>query len=187
MRTLRQNLGNAISVLGTMTKLPFMKLLYPTNIFFSGIERFSPGVVVDTDRKSCIKFGHRVSIHSRCRVSARDGGEISIGENTSFNVGCIIVCRRKIKIGKNVSFGPNVLVYDHDHIMDPISGPKGDGFYLGEIEIGDNTWVGAGTIILLGTRIGRNCVIGAGSVVKGDVPDNTRLIQKRINTVKGLE
>ena len=71
--------------------------------------------------------------------------------------------------------------------MDPISGPKGDGFYLGEIEIGDNTWVGAGTIILLGTRIGRNCVIGAGSVVKGDVPDNTRLIQKRINTVKGLE
>ena len=187
MRTLRQNLGNVISVLGTMIKLPLMKLLYPTNIFFSGIERFSPGVVVDTDRKSRIRFGKCVSMHSRCRISASNGGKISIGDNTSLNVGCIVVSRNKVTIGKNVAFGPNVMIYDHDHIMDQTVGPKGDGFHLGDIEIGDNTWIGAGSIILLGTHIGKNCVIGAGSVVKGDVPDYTRLVQKRINTYKGLE
>lgn len=187
MSTLRHDLGNVISTVTTMISLPIKKVLYPKNIFFSGIERFSPGVVVDTDRKSCIKFGKRVSIHSRSRISARNGGKISIGDNTSLNVGCIVVSRSKVTIGKNVAFGPNVMIYDHDHIMDQTVGPKGDGFHLGDIEIGDNTWIGAGSIILLGTRIGKNCVIGAGSMVKGDVPDHTRLVQKRINTYKGLE
>lgn len=187
MRTLRQNFGNVTSALMTMVSLSLKKVVYPKSIFFTGIERFSPGVVVDPDRYSRIKFGRHVSLHSRCRVSARDGGEVSIGDNTAFNVGCIVTSRSKITIGKNVAFGPNVLVYDHDHIMDQASGTKGSGFYLGDIEIGDNTWIGAGSIILLGTHIGKNCVVAAGSVVKGDVPDNTRLIQKRINTYKGLE
>ena len=180
-------MGNVFSVLFTMASLQLKKVLYPKNLFFTGIERFSPGVVVDPDRKSQIRFGKHVSLHSRCRVSARNGGMISIGDHTAFNVGCIVTSRSNITIGKNVAFGPNVLVYDHDHIMDQDSGPKSDRFYLGDIEIGDNTWIGAGTIILLGTRIGKNCVIGAGSVVKGDVPDNTRLIQKRVNTYKGME
>ena len=187
MRTLRQTVGNLISVPWTILILSLKKIIHPKGIFFTGIQRFSPGVVVDTDSKSCIQFGRRVSIHSRCRIAARNGGKISIGDNTSLNVGCILVSRSKVTIGKNVAFGPNVMVYDHNHTMDPTIGPKGDGFQLGEIEIGDNTWIGAGAIILLGTHIGKNCVIGAGSVIKGNVPDNTRLIQKRINIVKGLE
>ena len=103
------------------------------------------------------------------------------------NVGCIVVCRKKITIGNNVAFGPNVLVYDHDHIMDSTDGINSSSYNTGNIIIGDNTWIGAGTIILLGTHIGKNCVSGAGSVVKGSVPDNTRLIQKRVNTYKGIE
>ena len=184
MHTLRHNLGNVVSTLLTMVSLSVKKMIYPRNIAFGGIERFSPGVVVDTDRKSKIVFGKRVSIHSRSRISATCGGEVRIGDNTSFNVGCIVTGRGRITIGKNVSFGPNVLMYDHDHIMDYDVGAGSGEYRLGEIEIGDNTWIGAGTIILLGTHIGKNCVIAAGSVVKGDIPDNTRLIQKRVNTYK---
>lgn len=187
MATLRHTIGNLISVPLTMISLTVKKVIYPKNIFFSCIERFSPGVVVDTDNRSRICFGKRVSMHSRCRVCSRCGGELIIGDNTSFNVGCIVTCRSRIKIGKNVSFGPNVLVYDHDHIMDPENGAKGDSFNLGEIQIGDNSWIGAGSIILLGTRIGKNCVVAAGSIVKGDIPDNTTLIQKRVNTYKGQD
>lgn len=41
------------------------------------------------------------------------------------------------------------------------------------ITIGDNVWIGTGAIILAGVRIGKNAVVGAGSVVTHDVPDNT--------------
>lgn len=187
MATFRHNLANLISVSLTMANLSIKKIFYPNNVFFSGIERFSPSVVVDTDRRSKIKFGKRVSIHSRGRFVSSNGGKLTVGNNTSFNVGCIVVCRNKITIGNNISFGPNVMIYDHNHTMNRENGAKGADFYLGEIEIGDNSWIGAGSIILLGTHIGKNCVIGAGSVVKGNIPDNTTLVQKRINTYKGYE
>ena len=184
MSTLRHNLGNLISTPMTMVKLSLMKLIYPKSIFFTGLQRFSPSVVVDTDRKSSIRFGHHVSMYSRCKISAHSGGNIRIGSHTAFNMGCIIISRSNITVGQNVAFGPNVLVYDHDHVMDQSNGPQNNNFYLGDIEIGDNTWIGAGSIILRGTYIGNNCVIAAGSVVKGHIPDNTRLIQKRTNIYK---
>lgn len=187
MATIRHHLANLVSVPLTMISLSIKKILYPNNIFFTGLQRFSPGVVFDTDRKSKIFLGSRVSLHSRCRIASVNGGEIRIGRRTSFNVGCILVSRSSVRIGSKVSFGPNVMIYDHDHLMDGMHGTVGTGFKLGEIVIGDNCWIGAGSIILLDTHIGKNCVIAAGSVVKGDIPDNTVLVQKRVNTYKGVE
>ena len=187
MPTLRHNIANILSASFTLVNLSIKKVIYPRNLYFALVERLSPGVVVDTDRESIIRLGKHVSMHSRCRVASKCGGELTIGDRVSFNVGCIVTCRKKITIGKNVSFGPNVMVYDHDHIMEKDIGAKGSLFNLGEITIGDNSWIGAGSIILLGTSIGQNCVIAAGSVVKGNIPDNTILIQKRVNTLKGLE
>ena len=186
MASLRHNLANVVSVSLSMIRLSIMKIFYRKNIYFSAIERFSPNVVIDTDRKSIIRFGNRVSIHSRGRIVSHAGGELFIGEGTSFNVGCTVVCRAKISIGKNVSFGPNVAIYDHNHIMGIADGVKSTGFTLGDIEIGDNSWIGTGAIILPGVKIGNNCVISAGSVVTQDVTDNTVLIQKRVNTYKEL-
>lgn len=187
MVTMRHSIANIVSVPLTMVSLSIMKVLYPKCLFFTGIQRFSPGVVVDIDRKSKIRFGSRVSMHSRCRLAASNGGDICVGNRSSFNVGCIVVSRCSIRIGNNVVFGPNVMIYDHDHIMDTQHGTRESGYRLGEIVIGDNSWIGAGSIILLGTHIGKNCVIAAGSVVKGDIPDNTVLVQKRVNTFKGVD
>ena len=187
MATFRHNLANLISVPLTMVRLSLKKVRLPGSVFFHGIQRFSPNVVVDTDRRSKIRLGKHISIHSGGRISANNGGELSIGDNASFNAGCIVTCKKKISIGTNVSFGPNIMVYDHDHIMSDLNGAKGAEYHLGEVVIGDNCWIGAGSIILLGTHIGKNCVIGAGSVVKGNIPDNTTLIQKRVNTYKGHE
>lgn len=187
MATLRHNLANLISVPWAMFSLSVKKMLYAQNLSFSGIQRFSPNVVVDVDKKSKLCFGKRVSAHSRCRLTATNGGELLVGSGTSFNVGCIVTSRCRIVIGKNVSFGPNVMIYDHDHIMEANKGAKEDGYRLGEIVIEDNCWIGAGAIILLGTHVGRNSVIAAGSIVKGDVPENTVLIQKRVNTYRGID
>ena len=186
MATLRHKVANIISVVHSMFRLSIKKIFYAKNIFFSIVERFSPNVVVDIDKKSKIRFGKRVSIHSGGRIVAHEGGNLHIDERTSFNVGCIVVCRSKITIGKNVSFGPNVAIYDHNHIMNEKDGTKSSGFSLGDIEIGDNSWIGAGSIILAGAKIGKNCVVAAGSIVTGEIMDNTVLIQKRTNTYKEL-
>ncbi len=187
MINLRHNLGNVISVFFTMIKLSVMKVFYRKNLYFKGIERFSPNVVVNVDRISKIQFGRRVSAHSRGRITAVAGGNLIIGDRCSFNVGCIIVCRNKIQIGDNVTVGPNVMFYDHNHIMGTDIGVKKGNYDVDDIVIGENTWIGAGSIILAGTKIGRNCVIAAGSVVSGDIPENTVLIQRKENYFKHVE
>ena len=187
MSTLRHQMANLVSVPITLMYLVSKKIFYPNGIYFSAVERFSPGVIIDLDRKSKIKFGKRVSIHSGGRISANSGGELVIKDNVSFNVGCIVICKKRVSIGRNVCFGPNVMIYDHDHIIGADDGVKSMGFRIGEVVIEDNAWIGAGTIILRNTHIGKNCVIAAGSVVKGNVPDGTILIQKRESEYRKFE
>lgn len=77
-------------------------------------------------------------------------------------------------------FGPGVTIYDHDHIFSP----EGilPGFKLGEVVIEDGCWIGANVTILRNTHIGKNSVIGAGTVVKGDIPAGSLVTgQRNIN------
>lgn len=186
MPTFRHNVANFISVPLSFVRLTLIKIFHPKNIFYKPIERLSPNVVLDLDRHSKIILGKRVSAHSGCRICTVSGGILKIGDNTSFNVGCILTCRYKIEIGSSVAIGPNTMMFDHNHTMGK-NGTRNSPFANVEITIGDNTWIGAGVIILAGTHIGANCVIAAGSVVKGEVPDNTVLIQKRESTYKNVE
>ena len=127
------------------------------------------------------KLGRGLKVYSGCHITVRKGAKLFIGDNVFFNHGDILVCRENIKIGNNVQFAPNVLIYDHDHDFRTKDGLKNKIFKTSPIEIGNNVWIGANTVILRGTRIGDNCVIAAGSVVKGDIPSETVLIQKRDN------
>lgn len=56
-------------------------------------------------------------------------------------------------------------------------------YKTGSVEIGNNVWIGANTVILRETKIGDNCVVGAGCVLKGDYPAGTVIVQKRETTV----
>ena len=97
----------------------------------------------------------------------------------------MLVCRQSITIGEGCEFGPGVLVYDHDH--DFRVGLEKKEYKCSDVVIGDHVWIGANTVILRGAVIGDNCVIGAGSVVRGNVPSNTILVQKRENTFVPIE
>lgn len=87
------------------------------------------------------------------------------------------IAHKNIFIGDNTSIGPNVCIYDHDHKFGEQG--KKQGFNSSEVIIEENVWIGAGTIILRGTHIGKNCVIGAGCVIKGEVPENSLVTQNR--------
>ena len=98
------------------------------------------------------------------------GCNISIGENFFANYDCIIVDVCKVKIGKNVFFGPRVNIFTAGHPIDAYI--RNTLLEFGKpVTIGDNVWVGGNTVINPGVTIGNNVVIGSGSVITKDIPD----------------
>lgn len=105
------------------------------------------------------------------------GGQINIGENVAFNRNYILICRNNITIGSNTIFGPGVTIYDHDHKFNA-NGIQSD-FNYGSVIIDNGCWIAANVTILRNTHIGEGCVIGAGTVVKGEIPPHSLVTNDR--------
>lgn len=128
--------------------------------------------VFDVDKKSKINIGRRFAARKNSLLECKDGGEFTLGDNVFLNRECIFMCLYRIHIGNRCIFGHNVKIYDHDHSY-RCHKVDLEAFKYGEIVIEDDCWVGAGCIILRGTHIGKGSVIGAGTVLKGEIPDNS--------------
>lgn len=99
------------------------------------------------------------------------GSHIEVGKNFFANYNCTILDVAKVIIGDNCQFAPNVSVYTAGHPVHPDT--RNTMYEYGiSVTIGDNVWVGGNTVICPGVHIGNNAVIGAGSVVTRDIPDN---------------
>ncbi len=99
------------------------------------------------------------------------GYNIHVGENFYSNHNFMVLDCNTIKIGDNVMIGPNVKIFAAGHPVDAeirISGLE----FAQSINIGDNVWIGGGSIINPGVNIGNNVVVASGSVVTKDVLDN---------------
>lgn len=99
------------------------------------------------------------------------GAHVHFGSYIYANSNLTLVDDGHIYVGDNVMFGPNVTVATPNHPIDPKLRSLGLE-YNKDVHIGENTWIGAGTVIVPGITIGKNTVIGAGSVVTKDIPDN---------------
>jgi maltose O-acetyltransferase len=99
------------------------------------------------------------------------GCHIEVGDNFFANFNCVFLDCNYIKMGNNVFLGPGVQLYAAFHPViatERIKGPE----LASPITIGDNVWIGGGSIICAGVTIGENTTIGAGSVVVTDIPSN---------------
>lgn len=88
-----------------------------------------------------------------------------------------------ITIGDNVTLAPNVHVLAHDASTKVFL----DHTRVANTKIGNNVFVGAGSIILPGVTIGNNVVVGAGSVVSKDIPDGSVAMGNPARVVKSME
>ena len=114
---------------------------------------------------------HKENIYFEPPFHCEYGNHIEVGENFYANVNCIMLDVGKITIGDNVLFGPNVSIYTAGHPIHPES--RNSGYEYGiPVTIGSNVWIDGSCVILPGVSIGNNVVIGAGSVVTKDIPDN---------------
>jgi maltose O-acetyltransferase len=99
-------------------------------------------------------------------------GEISIGEGSYFGRNCLVnaVEGHKVKIGCHCAMSHYIAIYTQNRQADQ-DFSKTCEFEFGNVTIGDYCWIGYGVFIKQGVTIGKNCVIGAHSVVLEDIPD----------------
>ncbi len=98
------------------------------------------------------------------------GFNIELGERVFFNFNCVVLDVCSIRIGDFSLFGPAVQIYAATHPLDASLRRRVEAGK--PVTIGSDVWVGGGAIILPGVRVGSRTVIGAGSVVTRDIPDD---------------
>lgn len=115
-----------------------------------------------------------IGVNRRCIISAHSSSAIiRIGSGCAFS-GNSIGAKESIEIGDNVQVGANSVITDFDwHSLDPHDRDNASKVKAKKIVIEDNAWIGADCLVLKGVRIGKNAVIGGGSVVVNDIPANS--------------
>ncbi|MCH2434099.1 MAG: acyltransferase [Acidimicrobiales bacterium] len=102
---------------------------------------------------------------------------VSIGDRCVIGRGTAIVGHLSIDIGDDVYTGMNVYITDQNHGYEDIDQPIGTQLPSDDpVSIGSGSWIGSGAVILPGARIGRHVVVGANSVVRGEIPDNSVVV-----------
>ena len=113
------------------------------------------------------KCGKNVNIERRANISSK----VEIGDNSG--IGIYASIGGKCTIGNDVMMGPHCTIYTRNHKFSDLSLPmRLQGFQQEKpVVIGDDVWVGGYVIILPGVHIGSHSIIGAGAVVRDDVPE----------------
>ncbi len=155
--------------LGNRNKKAVVISLLPINIYFGN--------------NSKISFGHSVSIGPGVNIIAKDNSNFSVGSNTYFTSDSHIEVVNSISIGKNCAISWGVTIIDDDHHQ-LISEENIKEKKVPFVNIGDKVWIGCNVTILKNTIIGNNCVVAAGSIVRGSFPDNSLIAGNPAKIVK---
>lgn len=112
---------------------------------------------------------------------------VKIGKNCRIHCFSLSPESYLIEIGDNVVITENVFLITHEGSITVFHKENPNLDLFGTIKIGDNTFIGMNSLILPNTTIGKNCIIGAGSVVKGRIPDNSVVSGNPAKVVKSLD
>lgn len=165
-------------VLVSLPKVLWWKLRYSGSCKISLIQSFGHHTELHISRGKA-SFG-KEQITRGNAVFRVEGGSFTVGDKCFFNQNVSITCKEKIIIGDRCQIANNVVIVDHDH-----AGCENWGDYVKTpVIIGNDVWIGAGAVILRGSVIGDKAVIGAGSIVKGEVPAGAVYYQKRETVIK---
>ena len=165
---------------------PYIRSIFAINNIQWGKNWKVLGVpIIQKHRLSSIRIGPGLGLRSTARSNPlgpthpvifctwQAGVVIEIGKNFAMTGGSLVAAKR-ISIGNDVNIGANSTVIDTDfHPLDPIERREKPQFAeTAPIVIEDDVFIGMNCIILKGVTIGKNSVIGAGSVVSSDIPPN---------------
>lgn len=122
------------------------------------------------------------------------GRNIFVGNRVIINMNCTFVDNNVIRIGNDVLIASNVQIYTATHSTSPserMRPPDSEGgicnTYALPVTIEDNVWIGGGAILLPNVVIGKNSVVGAGSVVTRSIPPNCVAVGNPCRVIKRLD
>lgn len=167
-------------------------LLNVGNIVLGKNVKFENNSEVQGLASQVMMFGDNVTIgrNTMIRPSSYYGvGEIGegchIGYNSSIGPFGYVGCAGKVIIGNNVMIGPRVSIFAENHnFSDKNKSIKSQGVNNKGIVIEDDCWIGSGAVILDGVTIGKGSIIGAGTVVTKNIPENSKVFDKRTKLVQ---
>lgn len=137
----------------------------------SRASHFDMEYVMSLVRKIVAKIGQDSYIVPPFRCDY--GDHVFIGNNTYINYNCCFLDSAKVTIGDYVYMGPNCNIFTPCHPIHHELRKKKVTEYALPVTVGSHSWIGGDVVITPGVTIGENCVIGAGSVVTKDIPDNS--------------
>jgi len=126
-------------------------------------------------QKSRFKYcGSNVGIEPSCIIIVPD--RFSIGDNSSISYGTIVFASYDVTIGKNCLISSNCGISSYNHTINSenrrIDDLVSDQIFSRPVFIGDNVWIGMNSCIMPGVAIGNNSIVGSGSVVTKNIPEN---------------
>jgi acetyltransferase-like isoleucine patch superfamily enzyme len=163
----------SIKYLRSLIRIAALKMRYSGRFKFrfSNIKSLYIGknVRIKINKGNVLSLGNNVYIDDYCSFDCIEGS-IYVGDNTFFNTNNKIVSLKRISIGSNCLFGPNIGIFDHDHRYDINDLPIiSQGYNTKEINIGNNIWIGCNSTITRGVSICDKVVVAANSVVTKDI------------------
>lgn len=137
----------------------------------SRVSHFDMEYVMSLVRKIVAKIGQDSYIVPPFRCDY--GDHVFIGNNTYINYNCCFLDSAKVTIGDYVYMGPNCNIFTPCHPIHYELRKEKVTEYALPVTVGSHSWIGGDVVITPGVTIGENCVIGVGSVVTKDIPDNS--------------
>jgi len=130
------------------------------------------GNVLEAITDGRLQLGPQVHTEPNVWITVGPDARVQIGEGTFLNQGVMVAAVDRVEIGAHCMFANGSFITDGNHRFDDPQRPvPWQGFdSKGPTIIGDNVWAGANVVITSGVTIGERCVIGANSVVTGDLP-----------------
>jgi len=153
------------------------------------VDRFNHSAVDDPGERRRIltellgSFGEDSVI--RPPLACDYGSHIHIGAHTFVNFGLVALDPAPITVGDHVQIGPNVQLLTATHPLDPDRRRHG-WEAAGPITVGDNVWLGGGSIVLADVSIGDDSVVGAGAVVTRDLPPGVVAVGNPARVIRRL-
>lgn len=144
-----------------------------------------------------IDFGDNLTTGVGCRFdcfpgTAPDAIKIKFGRNVQINDYVHMVGMESIEVGDNVLMASHIFISDNSHgsykgdeqDSDPTVAPTKRLYPTAPVKIGNNSWIGEGSIIMPGVVIGEGCIIGAHSVVNKSIPAWTIAVGSPAKVIK---
>lgn len=132
--------------------------------------------------------GSNVRIDQTCHILVPENMEI--GDNSSISSYTTIYATFGVKIGRNCLISSNCGISSYNHIQNSTNryaDRANDKDYSKPVEIGDNVWIGMNAAILPGVSIGNNSIIGSGSVVTKNIPENEIWVGNPARFIKKIQ